>query len=194
MDEEILNDETMKELTGETDNEYNLNCDDSKFILDVCCSGREFWYNKNHKNTIYMDKRIAEKGHLPRRKNHEVKPDVVADFKDIPFGDKRFKLVVFDPPHLILGETSVMRKQYGGLYKNNWKEEIKGGFDECWRVLKDYGILIFKWNQYNIKKSEVLKLIGREPLFGHPTNRSTSNTHWLCFMKIPNDVLVGVSE
>ena len=26
-----------------------------KKILDVCCGGRSFWYDKKNENTIYMD-------------------------------------------------------------------------------------------------------------------------------------------
>ncbi len=80
-------------------------------------------------------------------------------------------------------------KRYGRLKKDTWRDEIKKGFDECWRVLEDYGILIFKWNEFDIKKKEVLDVIGKDPLFGHTTNRATKNTHWLCFMKIPNNTI-----
>ena len=31
----------------------------------------------------------------------KVKPDIVADFKNIPFEDNSFSLVIFDPPHLL---------------------------------------------------------------------------------------------
>ena len=156
----------------------------NKFILDACCGGKMFWYNKNHPNTIYMDNRTEKKGHSSFRKNHEINPDIVADFKNIPFKDNTFKLVVFDPPHLFLGKNAEFTKRYGRLTKDTWKDEIKKGFDECWRVLDNYGVLVFKWNQFDIKKSEVLNVIEREPLFGHVTDRS-KNTSWFCFMKFP---------
>ena len=35
-----------------------------KFILDACCGGRMFWENKKHPNTIYIDNRLKEKGHI----------------------------------------------------------------------------------------------------------------------------------
>ncbi len=76
-----------------------------------------------------------------------------------------------------------MIKEYGCLNKETWKEDIKKGFEECWRVLDDYGILVFKWNESSIKKKEVLEVIEREPLFGHP-NLSKTKTHWFVFMKI----------
>lgn len=34
-------------------------------------------------------------------RHFEVNPDTIADFTDLPFEDARFKLVVFDPPHLL---------------------------------------------------------------------------------------------
>jgi len=154
-----------------------------KHILDACCGGRHFWYDKNHPSAIYVDKRVEGAGHSAHRPNHTVKPDIQADFKSLPFVDETFSLVVFDPPHLFFGETSSVARIYGRLIKDTWQDEIEQGFNECWRVLKDYGTLIFKWNDFDIRKSDVLEVIGMDPLFGHCTNRNTTNTHWFCFMK-----------
>jgi len=88
-----------------------------------------------------------------------VDPDIIADFRKLPFPDKSFKLIVFDPPHLKrLGQNSWMAKKYGVLDKDTWKEDLRKGFSECWRVLAIHGSLIFKWsteqkrNQYLSKK------------------------------------------
>jgi hypothetical protein len=157
-----------------------------KFILDACCGGRQFWFNKHHPNTLYLDNRKREKGYQDARPNKEIIPDMIADFRELPFSDKSFKLVVFDPPHIFAkGETFRMVKEYGWLNRESWKEDIKRGFDECWRVLDDFGVLIFKWNEASVKRKEVLEVIQREPLFGHP-NGSKIPTHWFCFMKIAN--------
>ena len=56
------------------------------------------------------------------------------------------------------------------------------GFTECFRVLKQGGFLIFKWNETDIKVSEILKLTPEKPIFGHISGKR-SNTHWICFMK-----------
>ena len=48
--------------------------------------------------------------------------------------------------------------------------------------------MVFKWNETSVKRKDVLKAIGREPLFGHPTN-SKCTTHWFTFMKIPESSL-----
>lgn len=50
------------------------------------------------------------------------------------------------------------------------------------RVLDEYGVLIFKWNEDQIRLTDIIKVIGVKPLFG---NRR-SKTHWLVFMKLNN--------
>jgi len=167
----------------------SIEIENNKFILDACCGGRQFWFNKHHQNTLYIDNRKREKGYQDARPNKEIIPDMIADFRELPFSDNSFKLVVFDPPHIFAkGETFRMVKEYGWLNRESWKEDIKRGFDECWRVLDDFGVLIFKWNEASVKRKEVLEVIQREPLFGHP-NGSKVPTHWFCFMKIPIAIL-----
>ena len=156
-----------------------------KFILDACCGSRMFWFNKTHPNTLYIDNRSYDKGFIDNRPNRELKPDTIMDFRDLKFPDKSFKLVVMDPPHLIgRPDGCRMTRTYGVLNKETWREDIKKGFNECMRVLEDYGILIFKWNEASVKRKELLEELGQRPLFGHPVG-SKVNTHWFCFMKIP---------
>ena len=81
-------------------------------ILDVCCGSKMFWYDKHEPNTTYMDIRDEVLAYTDRDVVREVKinPDLVADFRDIPFADDSFDLVVFDPPHLIhAGANSWLR-------------------------------------------------------------------------------------
>jgi hypothetical protein len=54
------------------------------------------------------------------------------------------------------------------------------------RVLDDYGVLIFKWSENDISVGQVLRAIGREPLFGHRRG-GKGKTHWMAFMKIPEE-------
>jgi ubiquinone/menaquinone biosynthesis C-methylase UbiE len=116
---------------------------------------------------------------LPTGHVVNVDPDIVADFRDMPFEDDVFDMVVFDPPHLInVGESSWLAKKYGRL-DELWPEDIRQGFAECMRVLRPAGTLIFKWNEDQVPLSEVLEAIGQQPLFGN----KRSKTHWLVFMK-----------
>lgn len=140
-----------------------------------------FWFDKYNPDVLFSD--IREEEHtLCDDRYFEVKPDVIADFRELPFDDESMKLVVFDPPHMNkLGDKSWLAKKYGVLLPS-WKEDIAEGFSECFRVLKDDGILIFKWNEAQIPVGEVLKLTNHKPLFGHRTAKS-GKTIWLCFMK-----------
>ena len=92
-------------------------------------------------------------------------------------------MVVFDPPHIFGSESGVINKQYGWLEKESWEYDIKNGFSECFRVLKNKGFLIFKWNECNIPVKEILKLTEYKPLFGHRSGKA-NKTHWICFMKL----------
>lgn len=159
----------------------------NKFILDACCGPKMMWYNKNHPNVLYVDKRRLKPGFSKRRPNCKIDPDVLADFTNFKFKDKSFKLVVWDPPHLKSKKlTCDMTKKYGALHPETWQRDLKLGFKEIWRVLEDYGVLIFKWGDRDFKTKEVLRLFKVKPLFGTKTNqRENSITRWFCFMKIP---------
>lgn len=48
-----------------------------------------------------------------------------------------------------------MKAQYGQLDKENWKEDISKGFEECMRVLKVGGTLVFKWSDCQVNVSMI---------------------------------------
>lgn len=147
-------------------------------ILDACCGSKMFWFDKENENTVFMDNRELEDVLCDGRKLI-IKPDIIGDFRDIPYEDKTFKLVVFDPPHLVrAGEKSWLAKKYGVL-QATWPQDIKQGFSECMRVLDTNGVLVFKWNEEQIKLRQILDLIDFKPLFGDKRGK----THWLVFMK-----------
>jgi len=153
-------------------------------VLDACCGGRMFWFDPNHPDVVFMDKRrenlVADS--RQGRRAIIVNPDIVADFTKMPFPDEHFQLVVFDPPHLLRnGKNSWMAKKYGTL-KGDWKAEMREGFAECWRVLKSGGTLIFKWNEGDIPVSQVLALAPAPPLIGNRCGK-TARSHWIVFLK-----------
>lgn len=151
---------------------------EDKTILDACCGSRMFWFDRQNESTIFMDKRELEDT-LCDGRTLEVKPDVMADFREMPFEDESFYLVVFDPPHLArVGDNAWMAKKYGKL-GDNWQDDIRRGFAECFRVLRPHGTLIFKWNEEQIPLKYILELTDEKPLFGN----KRSKTHWIVFMK-----------
>lgn len=173
--------------------------DINKHILDACCGGKMFYFNKNDSRVLFQDIRCVETTLCDGRK-FVVKPDVQADFTRMPYPDNHFSMVVFDPPHLVYsrGKKSKMADMYGclsekakptgyqhikyGALYNDWRDMLAKGFSECFRVLKHGGFLIFKWNETDIKVSEVLQLTSEKPVFGHISGKR-SNTHWICFCK-----------
>lgn len=150
-----------------------------KTILDACCGSRMFWYDKQNKDVLFMDKRKyyeeLDSGHVIN-----VDPDVLGDFRRMPFDDNTFYHVVFDPPHLLkAGENSWLAKKYGRLDPDTWQTDISQGFNECMRVLKPHGTLVFKWCEEQIKLADILKVIDYKPLYGN----KRAKTHWVVFVK-----------
>lgn len=161
-----------------------------KPILDACCGSKMFWFNHHNPNVLYVDNRrmnaeaIWKSGNGKGTRYCKVDPDLVADFRNLPFPSESFWHVVFDPPHLkSVGDTAWMAKKYGKLPKD-WMPYIHDGFHECLRVLKPFGTLIFKWNETQIPTKEVIAAIGMQPLYGHKSGR-LSKTHWMAFVKLP---------
>lgn len=160
----------------------------NKIILDPASSMRSFYFNKTDKRVLFGDIREDETHLLTNGQTIKIKPDVVMDFRNLPYEDNKFQAVIFDPPHLFnLSEKSWIRKKYGVLHKDTWQEDISKGFSECFRVLKPYGTLIFKWNETSIPLKEILKLTSYKPVLGHPSGKRMG-THWVLFIKDGNEV------
>ena len=155
----------------------------TKYVLDMTCGGKMMWFDKNNPLALFTDIREL-KVELIDGRDWQITPDEVIDFRDLPYADETFKIVLFDPPHLKhLGDRSWMAKKYGVLGKG-WEEDLRRGFSEGFRVLENYGVFVFKWSEDQIPVKEVLKLTKVKPLFGHTTGRS-GKTKWILFMKVP---------
>lgn len=124
--------------------------------LDVACGSRSFYFDKQDERVFKCD---AHPRHLTLcdGRTLDVSPDMVADFRELPFPDKSFNLVIFDPPHLDVGAGWQVDK-YGKLDSDSWHEDLAKGFSECLRVLKPHGVLVFKWYEHHIPLKDVLKL------------------------------------
>lgn len=163
-----------------------------KPILDACCGSKMFWFDRKNPDVLYVDKREFDceaswkSGNGKSIRYCNVHPDIVADFRNLPFEDESFCHVVFDPPHLIhVGDSAWMAKKYGKL-PAEWEQYLHDGFAECWRVLRPYGTLVFKWCEYDIPVKKVIASIGMDPLYGNRSGKK-SLTHWLAFVKIPKE-------
>jgi len=142
-----------------------------KRILDACCGSKMFWENKENPDVVFIDNRQFEDTLCDGRKLI-VSPDIKADFRNMPFENETFYMVVFDPPHLKnVGPNSWLCKKYGRLEKN-WEEDIKKGFEECLRVLKPNGTLVFKWSEVQIPFKKVKELFPQKHLFHYKNNKT----------------------
>lgn len=146
-----------------------------------------FWFDRNDSRTVFIDKRrerheLPDKSSAGGKRTLVIEPDIVADFTDLPFAGKRFSLVVFDPPHFARnGNNGWMAKKYGTL-SGDWREQIRKGFLECFRVLRPQGTLVFKWNENEVSVKEILALTPERPLFGNRYGRHLES-HWIVFIK-----------
>jgi len=156
-----------------------------KPILDPMC-GPQLMYFGEPQNVLTCDIRdetfvkYRDKG--TRAEILHVKPEMIADVRNLPFEDETFYLVILDPPHLTgPGATGYQCKQYGRLPKD-WQEFIRKMFAECFRVLRPNGTLIFKWNEHNIPVRKILELTPMPPLCGNKSGKALK-THWIVFFK-----------
>ncbi|MBF7978607.1 MULTISPECIES: class I SAM-dependent methyltransferase [Rahnella] len=154
----------------------------SKPILDMCCGSRMFWLDKHDDRAVFSDVR-SEEHTLCDGRQLFISPDVIADFRQLPFADNSFAQVVFDPPHLErAGEKGWMRKKYGALDKATWRDDIAAGFREAFRVLRPHGTLVFKWNETQIPVAQVIALTDQKPTIWQRTGKG-DKTHWILFLK-----------
>jgi SAM-dependent methyltransferase len=147
------------------------------------------WFDKGYPGLIAGDIRseiltVKDTSHGKRDGTRvlAITPDVVFDFRSMPFADESFSLVAFDPPHLVrAGAASWLAAKYGKLGAC-WRDDLRAGFAECFRVLKTGGTLVFKWNETQVKVREVLELTPYRPLIGNVAGRK-NGTHWMVYVK-----------
>lgn len=148
-----------------------------------------WWFDKTDPRAAFGDRRaetltVVDRSHgrADGERVLRIEPDVLLDFRALPFSDDSFHLVAFDPPHLVrAGQRSWMAAKYGKL-GSDWRDDLRAGFAECFRVLRPHGVLVFKWNETQVKVREVLALTPHLPLFGNTSGRK-AGTHWIVFMK-----------
>jgi len=161
----------------------------TKDVLDACCGSRMMWFDRHNPHVVFGDRRSEvvtvtdrSKGNASGQRTIRIEPDALFDFRALPFDDGAFKLVAFDPPHLVqAGPKSWLAAKYGKL-SEHWRDDLRQGFAECFRVLASDGVLVFKWNETQVKLREVLALTPHQPLFGN-TSGKKAGTHWIVFMK-----------
>lgn len=143
-------------------------------ILDATCGKRMMWFDKFSENCVYMDIR------------REMAPELVADFRVLPFADNTFNLIVFDPPHTSCVKShGIFIRKFGALRSSTVHIDLYKAAKELFRVLKPHGILVFKWNTHDYKLEKILRLFPKRPLFGQKSafrTKHASSTYWMVFL------------
>jgi len=123
-----------------------------------------------------------------KQSDYTVFPDLQADYRNLPFADRTFDLVVFDPPHLVTSDgmeklSGIMKRKYGCLHAETWPRDIHDAFVELFRVMADHATLTFKFCDYDIGFEEILSVLPQEPLYGTTIMSKTHSTRWITFNK-----------
>jgi SAM-dependent methyltransferase len=151
-----------------------------------------WWWDKDHPLAVYMDRREAARGSVGEMTGRpewnpqwECSPDVLGDFRDMPFDDESFQLVVFDPPHIVREKQppeGINGLKYGALHPDTEQSDLRRGFAECWRVLAPSGTLVFKWAG---DLDRVERHFPTTPVVGTRALRGTKGlgTRWFIFYK-----------
>jgi len=150
------------------------------------------WLEKDVQQIVYLDKEIRLK----------YPPGIYADNEDLPFKTGSFDVIYFDPPHGDWGESSrhtdpkELRYEDGPNTFFGWWRSRKGFFhyldssqEEFYRVLRDDGLLLFKWNETEISLNRVLipfnhrwRILIKTPIRSI-YQRSKHVTYWIHLVK-----------
>lgn len=169
-------------------------------ILDANAGNRTMWQHKNSENIIYID----------MERKLEVPPTMFCLNHQTPFQDKVFNAIFFDPPHNWGGAIHYFSfpskaerkkvfpdatgiptyygwdkfKSRGGLVSNIFKAQL-----EFKRILKDDGLLYFKWNEMRITLNQILPafsewIVLMKLYINDPTHTAGEHqTYWVIMQK-----------
>lgn len=127
----------------------------SERVLDPCCGSRMMWLDRTHPDVVFGDRRsetitVTDRSHgnASGTRTLRIEPDVLLDFRALPYPDGTFKLVAFDPPHLVkAGPRSWLAAKYGKL-GDDWREDNcigcpKGG-EGYWNHVRKVHPIVFQ--------------------------------------------------
>jgi hypothetical protein len=173
-------------------------------ILDATAANRTIYKTKNDPNIIYLD----------MEKQLQIKPSIFADNTRTPFRDKVIDCIFYDPPHdfgappfdhtLKMDDTTrdfikhhpFCTTYYGwDKYKNQQELiiHIYKAQKEFHRILKDDGLLRFKWCEIKITLSRTLTLFEDWNVLmilniADPTKTwGTKKAYWVDLTKVKRD-------
>lgn len=169
-------------------------------ILDATAANRTIWLKKDNEYTIYID----------MEKQLKYKPTIFADNTNTPFLDKSFDTIFYDPPHdygappfnhtlesnrenaEFIKKHPFCLTYYGwDKYKNQQELliHIYKAQKEFHRILKNDGLLWFKWCEVKMTLNRILKLFEDWNILmiinlSDPTKTwGKQKSYWVCLSK-----------
>jgi len=169
-------------------------------ILDATAGNRTMWKRKQSDNIIYID----------IQRQLEVRPTIFCSNEQLPFPDATFDTIFFDPPHSWhKGHHYHTYPRRTKEYFERWKDRAVPRYygweryktrsqlinhifhaqQELSRVLKDDGLLWFKWCELSIPLLRILTALTefRELLRIYVCSPSQTageaQTYWVCMEK-----------
>jgi hypothetical protein len=118
---------------------------EGKRVLDVCCGSRMFWLDRENPDVVFGDQRretvtVTDRSHgrAEGTRTLHIDPDILLDFRALPYPDGSFRLVAFDPPHLVrAGPKSWLAAKYGKLGRTGAKicDWVLRSVFGCWTTM-----------------------------------------------------------
>jgi len=146
-------------------------------ILDATAGNRAIWFRKTYPDAIYLDARDGLNQN-----------NTVGDCRHTTFAAGEFDLIVFDPPHMTVGPNSLMAERYGHYLTHEIRELVRDAFAEFHRILKEDGLVAFKWSDHDTSIHKILEDVhGFDPLVGVPTAQRTKHsavTYWCLLRRV----------
>jgi tRNA G10 N-methylase Trm11 len=169
-------------------------------ILDATAGNRSMYTNKYSENIVYLD----------RQRELYIKPTIFADSQQLPFKDKSFDIILFDPPHqwasgekipvygapyrkkILLTMGTKGHTYYGVEQYKNKRQLIRYIYQsqkEFKRVLKDDGVLMLKWCEVEIPLDRLLQVFAdwrelmRIPVKSQFQTMGEKQTYWVMMEK-----------
>jgi len=111
----------------------------NKRILDPCCGGRMMWRDRQNPDVVFGDIRHetltvtdCSHGNPSGTRTLRIEPDTLIDFRSLPYPDGSFKLIAFDPPHLVrAGPRSWLAANSAATFRTSFRAK---GFDTLARL------------------------------------------------------------
>jgi hypothetical protein len=100
-----------------------------KTILDPCCGGRMFWFNRSHPDAVFGDARsesivVTDRSHdQDGTRTLNIAPDILMDFRDLPYPDGSFALAKQPTTHQVHDLCS----KFAQMVADDWRDKVSVG-------------------------------------------------------------------